>query len=343
MRIALVANTQAVGWHALLSGLSRAFQVLGHDCRTWNLQMHPTAERSKAVTYLVVEERELLSFEPELVIVAVTSSPLYSPPWQEWMRLVRRMKGQVFVFGADDPYDQFVLFGMRKDFDRLLTFEPTSIELQSQGIAVTVMPAWCDPWAIPFKGAGERRYGVSHVGVRFFGERKQLLPQLEDLVMQKGKAWFSTHDEKQDWIAGEQLVEVLHQTKILLEIPRAGAALDWKMQTRRSTFTSPRVHLAACAGTFVLHLGAEYGQHTLHGDYPYVRSHRLEDAVEAVSFWLDAPDEELVLVARKNRRDFLERHHPILRAAQILELAGVKTDPAKVHQPWLITGARAAV
>lgn len=269
---------------------------------------------------------ELLDYPPSLVFVFPHHDEL--PRLAPFLAMLRATDPRPVVAACcfDDPYDMETGLALAHQVDFIFSPEPLCVDVYARnGTPAAALAPFVDPRMHNTDGQAETRaeakrlYDVFHLGGNWWKGRREILPPL--------RAWCSARQlhygecaGRSRWVFGRELSRVLHQVRVLIDIPR------WDLPTRTNpeqipcTYTGPRTYIAAACGTFVLHVGPRPDLELVFPGSPRCTPELLGDTLE---HWL-APGSEAwrAGVTSRNLATFVERHQPVSRAAlAMLELS----------------------
>lgn len=317
LRAAIVWDHAAIPWAPLMLGLAEGLRAHGVD----------VLERDAGPAWLAPEL--LASSAPDVVLVGLHDK---LRPHVAGLRAAVPSAVPFVALAFDDPHDHATALALLPFFDVVLTPEPCAVatyleraELlardRGRPLGVDVLaPTVSSRWHQPHAGTDPVRHDwdVLHIGGNHWAPRKTFLPALVHTLQARGYRYGEAAGVRR-WLAGDQVAAALHRCRLTLDIPRDGVFPSTNPYQVPATYTTPRVHLAAACGVVCLVVGPR-GDH--HQVYPAMPSAPLEHGIAAVLELLERPAAELDAIAAANRRDFVERHAPAIRAGELLELLG---------------------
>lgn len=307
-RILVCSDGRAVPWvplvHGVLEGLRAQFPNV--DVRFVSLDSNPW-----------VWEAELDPAGP-----TVAMFPLHHHEWhkggaQAAMERCAALGIKVAILAYDDPYDhQTPLAAVQSgSVHHVETPESGCVKhYVAHGVTAAVLPPIVSTrlhYPPPENGAPERTL-VSFVGGKQWRPRAAMLPLLE-LAAKRASLQYVEIAGVVRWLAGRQLTDLFHRSRITVEIPRFDLPTITNPYQVPCKWTGPRVYIAAATATPCLIVGPKPDQ-----PFPTMPTCDAEHFVEALAYWLDAArGPELAARTDQARRDFVRYHQPTIAAAPL--------------------------
>jgi len=342
MRVAILSSMESIPWVPIVAGLLEGFRPLkGID------QVQGFAVTRNPGLHCL----ELASFEPDLA--------LFPCQRREWA-LIRPYLDVVNGLGShcrtaaltfDDPYDMETGLAMAQALGFVFTPERLAVDVYERlGIPARhlrpVISTRLHHPKIVDRSPGKSQYlaDVLQVGGTHWRPRNKILPEI--------RAWCAKHHKRygevaggkaHGWLVGETFTKAVHESRVVLEIPRFDLPTQTNPHQVPCTYTGPRVYIVAACGGFPLVIGprADLDEVFPHAPRQSQNTLGLPDLLE---HWCDPEkDAERQREGARLWRHFIENHHPQIGAAQIvrdLELGDptpflqVATAPAPFEPPY---------
>lgn len=329
---------ESVPWVPIVAGLLEGFRTLESIDQVQGFAV----TRNPGLHCL-----ELASFAPDLA--------LFPCQRREWA-LIRPYLDVVNGLGShcrtaaltfDDPYDMETGLAMAQALGFVFTPERLAVDVyEREGIpARHLRPLISTRLHHPESGDPRQKYSadVLQVGGTHWRPRNKILPQI--------RAWCAKHHKRygevaggkaHGWLVGKTFTKAIHESRVVLEIPRFDLPTQTNPHQVPCTYTGPRVYIIAACGGLPLVIGPRADLDEVFPSAPWCSP---SDALEHLAHWCE-PEMD----ARRQKegaglwRRFIEYHRPEIGAAQIVRdlelgdptpLQRVATGPAPFEPPHL--------
>jgi len=266
LRVAVLNGLEPVPWVPLIAGLVEGFRELGADVR-------PIRVCDLPEFFL----NELDEFAPDLALL-----PFCRWEWlkrKPYFEVLKAMGTKTAAVLWDDPYDMETGLWLAEEVDAVFTPEELAIDIYNRTLpAFHVPPFVSRRMHHPPEKPCPKVIDVFMVGGVNRKPRLQILPHIRNLCTRLKKNYTEVAGVTR-WLVGRQLTNYLHQSRIVLEIPRSDVAHRTNPHQIPCTWTGPRVYIAAECEAFVLAIGPRPDFKELFPFYPAVG-----DINEALAF-----------------------------------------------------------
>lgn len=241
MRVAIIYDLRLVAWLPLGTGLLRGFRRLGHEARIF-----------QPMEWCDAWLEDLLDLQPDLCVFLVYAGNWTDGP-QDFLAQIRSRLPRARCVGVnfDDPYDLDGSLRIAPELDVVFTPERNALPVYEQhGINAHWIETYTDK---TMHHPGPRQapyYDVFFVGQVDHPPRMQFLPKLRAWCQERGLRYGEAAGRTR-WVCGRKLTDVLHQTDILLELPRLEMSRASNKASVACSYSSPRLAIAGATATSV--------------------------------------------------------------------------------------------